>query len=224
MISRRRREIDCSCSQASGPMPLRIRAIVEYDGAGTDGPALVVPLDTAQRLLGQPGRIEHILVSNTGDAERGVTRSDEVIRLLEPTLTPLGLEADPEKEDLLAQADEEGGRLHLALHDLRQLLDRRRHPPDLPDLRHARRGAARRAGNCASSWHAPEPPRADIPLRRRRVRRRGGRGRHPAGGRRCLRHGVRDGAGAPGVRRGAAVRRDCARAWCSPTRSAFCSR
>ena len=89
-------------------MPLRIRAIVEYDGAGTDGPALVVPLDTAQRLLGQPGRIEHILVSNTGDAERGVTRSDEVIRLLEPTLTPLGLEADPEKEDLLAQADEEG--------------------------------------------------------------------------------------------------------------------
>ena len=67
-----------------------------------------MPLDTAQRLLGQPGRVEHILVSNTGDAERGVTRSDEVIRLLEPTLTPLGLEADPEKEDLLAQADEEG--------------------------------------------------------------------------------------------------------------------
>ena len=79
-------------------MPLRIRAIVEYDGAGTDSPRCVVPLDTAQRLLGQPGRVEHILVSNTGDAERGVTRSDEVIRLLEPTLTPLGLEADPEKK------------------------------------------------------------------------------------------------------------------------------
>jgi putative ABC transport system permease protein len=89
-------------------VPLRVRAIVEYDGAGTDGPALLAPLDTAQRLLGQEGRIEHILVSNTGDAKDGVARTDEVIRLLTPTLTPLGLEADPEKEDLLAQADEEG--------------------------------------------------------------------------------------------------------------------
>jgi putative ABC transport system permease protein len=89
-------------------MPLQIRAIVEYDGAGTDGPALIVPLQTAQRLLGQEGRIEHILISNRGDAENGAARSDEVIRLLGPTLGPLGLEADPEKEDLLAQADAEG--------------------------------------------------------------------------------------------------------------------
>ena len=87
---------------------LKVKTIVDYDGAGTDGTALLAPLATAQRLLDKPGQIEHVLVSNRGDALSGANSSDEVVRLLEPTLGPLGLEADPEKQDGLEIADEQG--------------------------------------------------------------------------------------------------------------------
>ena len=108
MTSRRRREIDCSCSQASGPCRC---------GSGRSS-STTAPAPTVQRWScpstprsaswANRGASSTSSCRTRGDAERGVTRSDEVIRLLEPTLTPLGLEADPEKEDLLAQADEEG--------------------------------------------------------------------------------------------------------------------
>ena len=87
---------------------LKVEAVVDYDGAGTDSTALLAPLPTAQRLLDKPGQIEHVLVSNRGDALSGANSSDEVVRLLEPTLGPLGLEADPEKQDGLEIADEQG--------------------------------------------------------------------------------------------------------------------
>jgi putative ABC transport system permease protein len=94
----------------AGPraQPFRVRAIVEFDGAGTEGAALLLPLRRAQLLLGRPGEIEHVLISNRGDAESGAKLSDDVVRLLEPTLGPLGLEADPEKANGLAEADAQG--------------------------------------------------------------------------------------------------------------------
>jgi putative ABC transport system permease protein len=92
--------------QRSGPF--RVRAVVDFDGAGTEGAAVLLPLRRAQSLLGRPGEIEHVLVSNRGDATTGAGLSDEVLRLLEPTLAPLGLEADAEKRDGLAEADAQG--------------------------------------------------------------------------------------------------------------------
>jgi putative ABC transport system permease protein len=86
----------------------RVRAVVEFDGSGTAEAAVLTPLATAQRLLDVPGRIEHVLVSNRGDAIEGAKLSDEVVSLLGPTLTPLGLEAEAEKEDGLEIADAEG--------------------------------------------------------------------------------------------------------------------
>jgi putative ABC transport system permease protein len=86
----------------------RVKAVVEFDGAGTDGAAVLLPLATAQELLVRPGLIEHVLVSNRGDAEAGAKLNDEVERLLAPTLGALGLESDPEKKDGLEIADAEG--------------------------------------------------------------------------------------------------------------------
>jgi putative ABC transport system permease protein len=88
--------------------PFRVRAIVELDGAGTDGAAVLAPLMSAQKLLGLPGMIEHILVSNRGDETTGVPLSDDVVELLGPTVAPLGLEADTEKADGLEIADAQG--------------------------------------------------------------------------------------------------------------------
>ena len=108
MISRRRREIDCSCSQASGPCRCG-----SGRSSSTTAPAPTVQrwscpstprsASWASRGASSTSSCRTRATPNTASA-----RSDEVVRLLEPTLTPLGLEADPEKEDLLAQADEEG--------------------------------------------------------------------------------------------------------------------
>jgi ABC-type lipoprotein release transport system permease subunit len=81
-----------------------VRAVVEYDGTGTDGPALMVGLDTGQRLLGRPGRIKHVLVSNRGGDTSGAEESASVMRLLGPAVAPLGLEADATKQDALELA------------------------------------------------------------------------------------------------------------------------
>jgi putative ABC transport system permease protein len=87
---------------------MRVRAIVRYDGAGTDQSALLLPLQPAQRLLGQPGRIKHILISNRGGTVSGARLTDQVVRLLRPTLAPLGLQANTTKQDALELADATG--------------------------------------------------------------------------------------------------------------------
>ena len=88
--------------------PFRVRDVVRFDGAGTDGAAALVPLATAQRLLGVPGLVEHLLVSNRGDALSGAALSDEVVRWLEPIAIGFGLDVDAEKRDGLDFADAEG--------------------------------------------------------------------------------------------------------------------
>jgi putative ABC transport system permease protein len=88
--------------------PLKVAGIVDWDGAGTDGAALMLPLASAQQLLGRPGQIRHVMISNRGDAIDGAELTDEVTELIEPGLAPLALEADPAKADALEQADTEG--------------------------------------------------------------------------------------------------------------------
>jgi putative ABC transport system permease protein len=87
---------------------VRVRAIVDYDGAGTDGAAVLMPLAAAQQLLDQPGRIKYVLVSNRGGSTSGVGATDQVVRMLRPTLAPLGLQANPTKQDALETADAMG--------------------------------------------------------------------------------------------------------------------
>ena len=89
-------------------LPVRVREIVDYQGAGTDGAGLMLPLDAAQRLLDREGEIKHILISNRGDELSGAELSDEVSRIVEPVVEPLGLEVQPVKQDALEAADAEG--------------------------------------------------------------------------------------------------------------------
>jgi putative ABC transport system permease protein len=86
----------------------RVKAIVKYDGSGTDGSAILMPLTAAQELLGKEGRIKYILISNKGDALSGAGHTDDVIAQLESTLTPLNLKAEPSKQDALNAAETAG--------------------------------------------------------------------------------------------------------------------
>jgi putative ABC transport system permease protein len=88
--------------------PMRVRAIVHYDGTGTDKSALLIGLPAAQQLLGRPGEIKQVLVSNRGGSTSGAALTNDVVRLLRPALAPLGLQADKAKHDALKTADSIG--------------------------------------------------------------------------------------------------------------------
>jgi len=94
---------------AGGPgAPMRVRDVVRFDGAGTDGPAFLMPLAAAQQLLGKPDKVKHVLVSNTGGPTSGAALSDEVVSRLESALAGSDVEVEPAKQDAIERADEAG--------------------------------------------------------------------------------------------------------------------
>jgi putative ABC transport system permease protein len=93
---------------AGGPGALfRVRDVVRFDGARTDGSAFLMPLAAAQQLLGKPDKVKHVLVSNRGGETSGAALSDEVVQRLEGALGP-GVEVEPVKADAIEAADEAG--------------------------------------------------------------------------------------------------------------------
>jgi putative ABC transport system permease protein len=94
---------------AGGPgLRVVVKDVVSYEGAGTAGSALFLPLAEAQTLLGRPGQVRHVLISNRGDEWSGAALTEDVVRTLEPVLAPHGLDVDPSKEDAIETADLQG--------------------------------------------------------------------------------------------------------------------
>jgi putative ABC transport system permease protein len=87
---------------------VRVRAVVSGDGEAASGPAVELPLSAAQVLLGQPGRVREILVSNRGGEISGAKLSDQVAERLRPTADRLGLEVTTVKQDVLDEGDQAG--------------------------------------------------------------------------------------------------------------------
>ena len=79
----------------------RVKAIVRYEGAAATESGVMMPLAAAQRFLGKPGLIRAVFVSNS----HGVSQTNAVVKLLKPTVSPLGLETDKSKRDALKEAD-----------------------------------------------------------------------------------------------------------------------
>ena len=85
--------------------PTRVAGIVDFDGAGTDGASVLMPLDRAQRLLGRPAAIRYVLVSNRGGETSGVHLTGAVVRAAAPAVAASGLEIQRAKQDGLKVAD-----------------------------------------------------------------------------------------------------------------------
>lgn len=85
-----------------------VAAVVDHDGAGSDGAAALLPLARAQELLGREGEIRYVLVSNRGDETTGATLTDRVVRAASAPLAALGLELQDVKRDGLELADQQG--------------------------------------------------------------------------------------------------------------------
>ncbi|MGH3508288.1 MAG: ABC transporter permease [Nocardioidaceae bacterium] len=93
---------------ASRVSTVMVRDVVEYDGTGTDGSALLAPLVVGQRVIGAGTDVQHVMVSNDGDENSGAASTDAVVQGLEPTVDRLGLQTEPVKRDGLERADQEG--------------------------------------------------------------------------------------------------------------------
>ncbi|MBM4445087.1 MAG: FtsX-like permease family protein [Chloroflexi bacterium] len=86
------------------PAVLELRAVIK--GASSGGlSALLMPLSRAQQLLGRPGQINAVFVSNQGDWVSGARYSDEVKDRLEGLLEGSGLKVETAKKEVLEQAD-----------------------------------------------------------------------------------------------------------------------
>jgi putative ABC transport system permease protein len=90
------------------PFRATVRAVVEFDGAGTADAALLLPLTEAQRLYGHPEAILGVMISNEGTGNAAVALSDRVIDELGPVLQAHQLEAKALKQDAIEAADEAG--------------------------------------------------------------------------------------------------------------------
>ncbi|OGS47937.1 MAG: hypothetical protein A3K68_07720, partial [Euryarchaeota archaeon RBG_16_68_13] len=94
-------------SLGSLPLPLTVDTIVRDEGRGAwnDAANLFVRLDAVQVVLGLPGRINAIVVSNTGGVSEGHLVSDEAVAELEDRLDPgLGLRVSKVKADAIEQS------------------------------------------------------------------------------------------------------------------------
>ena len=93
---------------SSGQQEVHVRDVITYDGMGTTDAGLLMSLDEAQTLFAKEGQIKHIVISNSGDAITGASKTDAVISGLRPTLDRLGLAIEPTKRDDLKSADDAG--------------------------------------------------------------------------------------------------------------------
>ena len=81
-----------------------VRAVVQYQGGGTDQSGMLVGLGPAQRLLGRPGLVKAIFVAN----RHGVGDTGRVTALLDRATAPLQLTAYKTKQEAIKAADQQG--------------------------------------------------------------------------------------------------------------------
>jgi putative ABC transport system permease protein len=87
---------------------LRVRDVVEFNGAATADAALLVPLEQAQLFYARYGQVLGVMISNRGSGDSAVALSDSVERKLGPTLRAHDLELQTIKQDAIEAADEAG--------------------------------------------------------------------------------------------------------------------
>jgi len=93
----------------AGTKSVTVKAIVRFDGITiSTEPGLMMTLAEAQALFQKEGQIEHIVISNRGDAESGAKLTQQVIERVRPAVQSFGLSIEPTKQEDLQSADDDG--------------------------------------------------------------------------------------------------------------------
>ncbi len=92
----------------SKPQKFGVAGVYEKGANPASETSLVMPLERLQKITGNEGRINEILITHKGPAVEGGAHTKATLAELKPLLKQHDLKADPVKKDTLKQADKSG--------------------------------------------------------------------------------------------------------------------
>ena len=87
---------------------LKVAGIYERGANPASDTSMVMPLENLQKLTGEEGKVNEVLITHDGPAVEGGKYSDSTVASIQPLLSDNGLEADPVKKDAIEGADQRG--------------------------------------------------------------------------------------------------------------------
>jgi putative ABC transport system permease protein len=87
---------------------LRVAGVYESGANPASDTSMVMPLEALQKLVGEQGRVNEVLITHRGSAVEGGEHTGSTVSALEPLLAANGLEADPVKKEAVDEADRRG--------------------------------------------------------------------------------------------------------------------
>ena len=87
---------------------MKVAGIYESGANPASEISMVMPLADLQRLVGEEGKINEVLITHGGPAVEGGGHTDATVDEIRPVLTSNDLEADPVKKDAIDRADSQG--------------------------------------------------------------------------------------------------------------------
>ena len=90
------------------PPELKVAGVYESGANPASETSMVMPLEDLQKLVGEEGRVNEVLITHHGPAVEGARYTDTTVDEIRPVLSANGLEADPVKKEAIDQADTRG--------------------------------------------------------------------------------------------------------------------
>jgi putative ABC transport system permease protein len=90
------------------PPELKVAGVYESGANPASETSIVMPLEDLQKLVGEEGRVNEVLITHHGPAVEGGKYTDTTVDEIRPVLSANGLEADPVKKEAIDQADTRG--------------------------------------------------------------------------------------------------------------------
>jgi putative ABC transport system permease protein len=91
-----------------GPPKLKIAGIYESGANPASETSIVTTLGELQKLVGEEGKVNEVLITHRGPAVEGGKHTSETVHEIKPLLSASDLQADPVKKDAIDQADTRG--------------------------------------------------------------------------------------------------------------------
>ena len=89
------------------PPELKVAGVYESGANPASETSMVMPLEDLQKLVGEEGRVNEVLITHQDPAVEGGRYTDKTVDEIRPVLSANGLEADPVKKEAIDQADPE---------------------------------------------------------------------------------------------------------------------
>jgi putative ABC transport system permease protein len=90
------------------PPELKVAGVYESGANPASETSMVMPLEGLQKLVGEEGRVNEVLITHHGPAVEGGKYTHTTVDEIRPVLSANGLEADPVKKEAIDQADTRG--------------------------------------------------------------------------------------------------------------------